>query len=203
MRPQHTLLVLALGAALAGCSSTGESQRFWRGTAESLLPGVQAANRRHAALVRAGAPALAATDEATGRIYALRRATTLAGGESLWLAPDGAGFAFRDGILVATRGTPADLMSADIDELRGRLATGRNGLAKRFHSRLDGEGHPVTESYVCTVTISGDTAREDCAGSESGFVNSYGIVPGTDAVLFSRQHVAGGARAYRFGAEMR
>ncbi|SFE72541.1 YjbF family lipoprotein [Roseivivax sediminis] len=193
-------LAFALSAVLAGCSSTGEPQRFARDTARHLLPFLPIrSDPRYAALVRADAPTRAATEEATERTITLRRASTLPDGAVLWLAPDGAGFTFRGGLLVATRGLGDDLMSTDVSDLAALMSAGEDGLAERFQSRLDGEGQTVLESYVCTVTVSGMRVSEDCTGMTEDFVNTYRIVPESGAVLSSRQHPRAGSGAWRFG----
>ena len=138
-----------------------------------------------------------ATPPAGGAAIELRRAAELSEGGWLWLAPDGSGFTFEDGLLVATRGVGEDLMSSDLSQLRALLRAGRDGTAERFHSTLDGEGRVVLKSYVCEVTFSEVTAREDCAGLDETFVNIYRIVPGMGTVSSSIQRTGKGA--WRFG----
>ncbi len=194
---RRVLSCLALLAALSGCaSSTGEPQWLIRQAATGLLPFLDRTDARYAALVRAGAPARSAVP-AEGPTLELRRAALLPGGGTLWLSPSGSGFTFEDGLLVATRGVGEDLMSSDLTQLRALLRAGRDGTAERFHTTLDGEGQVVLESYVCTVTVRGGTAREDCAGLTRNFVNNYTIAPGTGTVLSSRQRTGQGI--WRFG----
>ncbi|GGB26209.1 hypothetical protein GCM10011324_40000 [Allosediminivita pacifica] len=127
----------------------------------------------------------------------LRQVAVMPDGRSLWLAPDGSGFTFDEGLLVATRGVGNDFMSSDLSQLRALLRSGRDGTAERFHSLLNGEGRIVLRSYVCSVTISGLTAREDCAGLTENFINIYQISPGTGRVLSSRQKAGRGV--WQFG----
>ncbi len=194
---RRMLSCLGLLAVLSGCASTGEPQRLVREATVELLPFLERHDARHDALVRTGAQSRSAALVGEGRVLDLRRLAVLPDGNTLWLAPDGSGFTFDEGLLVATRGVGNDLMSSDLSQLRALLRAGRDGTAERFHSLLDGEGRIVLRSYVCSVTISGQIAREDCAGLSENFINTYQISPGTGRVLSSRQQAGRGI--WQFG----
>ena len=196
---RHALICLTLAAGLAGCASTGEPRWLLSQVAGGLLPFVQSGpDPRYAALEEAGAQTLRAVPEDGPATVVLRRAATLSGGETLWLAPDGSGFTFDEGLLVATRGVGEDLVSADLSQLQRLLQTGQSGTIERFESTLDGEGQIILNSYVCTVTVAPELVREDCSGlTEDGFVNTYRLSNGSGQVISSRQRT--GAGTYRFG----
>ncbi|QPM92569.1 YjbF family lipoprotein [Pseudooceanicola algae] len=185
-------LVLSSALALAGCG-IGEGADTGPGTArdpsflDAFLPwGPDGAvpTARYAALETAGVPVMQVSDLQSGARYPLRRVARSADGVTAWLAPDGSGFSFRNGILVATRGTGDDLMSADVSGLADLLARGQSGRAERFHSRLDGQNQVVLTSYVCDVSRSpaegGIIVSEDCAGAEEGLVNTFLLTPSGD-----------------------
>ena len=183
-------ICLLLLTTLSGCASTGQPQRFWGQVAYGLLPFAERTDPGYAALARSGTPTLHAKPE-SGAPQVLRFAARQAEDETLWVGADGSGFTFKDGILVATRGVGADLMSSDVSQLRELLQAGRSGIAERFHSVLDGQGQVVLKSYVCTVTVRGETGQEDCSGLNETFINTYRIAPGSGSV----QEVAGDAKA--------
>lgn len=198
----RAVFLLALMLAMAGCSSTGEGQRLARDVVARIAPGLLPADPvpRYQRLEQAGAPALTVTHAPTGRRAALRRVGQMADGTVLWLAPDGAGFSFLDGVLVATRGAGADLQGADVSELLALMRSGHSGTAERFHAYLDGTGGIALRSYVCTVTQGVGQVLEDCAGLTGDFINSYQIAPGGGGVLASRQHPGPLSGAFHFDA---
>lgn len=202
-------LVLATLGLAAGCSSDGELQRVSRAASIRLLPTSlwpQDPLPGYAALDRVGAPTMLARRDVgakhSGREMVLRRLGTSPDGTVSWLAPDGSGFAFRHGVLVETRGAGGDLMTADVSQLLALLRSGGSGIAKRFHGSLDGENRLVLHSYVCTVSSisagSGRQVKEDCTGVDEHFVNTYGLAPGSAAVMTSRQHLSEETGSFQF-----
>lgn len=198
-------LVLGAGACLAllaGCSSDGQIQDLNTTVARRWLSDVPATgvspatDPRYLALAEAGAPGMAMTRAETGAQQVLLRLGRSADGDVTWLGADGAGYVFRNGVLVATRGTPNDLMGSDLGQLQVLLAPGSGGRADRFESRLDGQNHVITESFVCTIGSGGaGELLEDCAGAERSFVNAYRM--GSGRVIASRQS-AGPGLTYLF-----
>lgn len=196
---------LALAMALSGCASDGEPQRVTREVAARIFPGVRASlvpTPRYVALEQAGRPAMTVLDEQSSTRSVLRRLSLSQDGLETWLAPDGASFAFRSGVLVATRGAGDTLMAADVSELLSMLSRQAGGTAKRFHTALKGNNALDTTSYVCTVsfqaTEGGRQAIEDCTGVDVAFTNTYRMAP-TGAVLASRQVPVPGGSHFSFG----
>lgn len=181
----RALLPLGLLLSLAGCavplaSSNPADGRFNRAVLRQvgggLLPPAPV-DPRYLALQEAGAPVLRMqADEGAG--VALRRDGPAADGVVRWRAPDGAAIDMRNGVVVASRGTADDLMFSDLAELQARLASGQPGLARRFENRMTTDRTLQLQTYVCTVTRAaspaGPVTREDCAGPDDGFINSYG-----------------------------
>ncbi|WP_158585688.1 YjbF family lipoprotein [Pseudooceanicola sediminis] len=208
---------MVLCALLAGCSSDGELQRVGRATLSDALRAAPVSGDPVPAYQRLPAhPAMGARRESGGAEVILRRRDRSADGVETWIAPDGSGFSFRDGVLIGTRGLGDDLMAADVTDLRARLADGQDGRSERFHSYLTGEGQIEVRSYVCDLTHvlqPRPGLRETCAGVSDSFTNTYFTPPGpttdrtTDrtraeaparSVETSRQYVSAATGALRF-----
>lgn len=193
VRPLSCLIPsLGLCLTLAGCAvplvssnpSDGDFNRAaLRQVAGRLMPPAPV-DARYRALQEAGAPVLS-MQPADGAPVALRRDSRSDDGVTRWRAPDGAAIDIQNGVVVASRGTADDLMFSDLGELQARLASGQPGTARRFENRMTEDRNLELQTYVCTVTPAGPVTREDCAGVENNFVNSYG--PGDR----SRQQVGG------------
>jgi hypothetical protein len=120
-----------------------------------------------------------------------------------WLSPDNISISLAGGVLVATRGLGADLMSAEVGETRRMLAGHemRAGGYPRLHARLDGEHRMQFSSYLCheagrrpeTITLGDETRQtirvtERCTAPDIAFDNSYWLGP--DGLMWkSRQWV--------------
>ena len=72
-------------------------------------------------------------------------------GHQTWDVQVGFTVAFRDGLMVATRGLGGDLMGADVAQVRAALDAG-GGTAIRRQDYLDGQDQVVTETYECTIS---------------------------------------------------
>jgi hypothetical protein len=119
-----------------------------------------------------------------------------------WLSADGMiSLAFQDGVLVASRGLPGDLMSADATATTAALQGGPAQDYPRFMSYLDQSGGTLFRSMVCTMQISGperipvlgletDTLRhdEDCASLTVRATNSYWLT-GDGTAVQTRQWI--------------
>jgi hypothetical protein len=101
-----------------------------------------------------------------------------------WESVDKKTVSFRRGILVATRGIGADLISADVPSPE-TLAAGAGGHSRTYVT-LDGLDRPVRQHFTCNLSVMGpDTVisagksyatrriREDCSGTTGEFVNEY------------------------------
>ena len=155
-----------------------------------------------AGIDRAGRPLLMARLPELGT-QALMRPAGRNGDVVTWAAPDRVSISLAGGVLVATRGLGADLMSAEIAETRAMLAGApmRDPGYARLHGYLDGEHRPQFDSFLCreagrrpeTITLRGMTRQttrvtERCTAPEAGFVNEYWL--GADGLVWkSRQWV--------------
>lgn len=199
------LCLTGLGlAALAGCSGRGldvEGEAF--PAVKPILAARQEALAvpRYLALARADAPGTIAFVEQRGAIDLLRRERVSADGVQSWLSQDGSLFAFRDGMLIATRGLGADLMSADAGASLALIRTRTPGQATRYMSTLDGDHTIEPQVYQCDITDDGpfrlDLTHtvvqtrimvETCYGTRLNFQNLY-WVDGAGEIRQSRQYV--------------
>ncbi len=94
--------------------------------------------------------------------------------------------AFRDGMVIQTRGIGGDLMAADVADAQKAISQG-SGNAVRVHRWLGDEDHVVSRAYYCEystkegvadILVGSYPARhvtEDCAGTHESFINEYWI----------------------------
>ena len=100
-----------------------------------------------------------------------------------WSSLDNKTLSMRDGVVVATRGLGADLMSAAVPQL-AQLRSSQPFT--RSHVTLSGEDKPITSSYFCHPVQNGPKnivvversyatqhITEQCNGPDSGFSNDY------------------------------
>lgn len=103
----------------------------------------------------------------------------------VWRGAAEATFTTRNGLLIATRGTGDDLISADVRGVEAALRNG-GGAYARSYVVLQGNTRGRTLSFDCqlqaagaeTLTLVGqrrDTTRfeESCSGAEGAFRNTY------------------------------
>ncbi|MEL6681258.1 MAG: YjbF family lipoprotein [Pseudomonadota bacterium] len=104
--------------------------------------------------------------------------------------PDGVSFSFRNGMLVATRGLGADLMTADTGASLRAIRAGQGAGVVRIHRYLDGEDQIIVRSFVCTIRRDQNTMlRESCQSPSFAFENTYQIGP-QGGIVGSRQWVS-------------
>lgn len=109
------------------------------------------------------------------------------GNRTTWLSASGPSVTTRNGILVATRGFPRDLMAADVTDVMRALVAG-GGSATRTHDTLSDTDQIVTQTFTCTVSSKGretisilgrqiatEHFDEACQSDRLGFTNSYWI----------------------------
>lgn len=134
---------LALLAVLAGCAAQGPDAAQIRA---GLTP---------EQLARAPGPVLLADLPQAGLAATLQRSATRNGVET-WRTATGQTLAFRDGVLVATRGLGDDLMDADVTgtlaALRGGAESGGAPQHSRLMSFLDGEDRTLFRALLCTMS---------------------------------------------------
>ena len=96
------------------------------------------------------------------------------------------GVLMNGGVVVSTRGFGNDLLMADISGFRTALAT--RGQYTRVHRLLGAENQTIIQSYTCQISVSGQTAKESCAGASGEFQNSYALAS-NGRIQSSRQWV--------------
>lgn len=116
------------------------------------------------------------------------------------------------GVLTATRGLGADLLSADVSRTARLIRQRQTGSAPRSMTFLNGEGTTTTLSFNCEVLPrqqqvfeSGQIKRqaqvvtESCKSDSYEFTNSY-MVDGGGKILSARQwlHPLGGTVLFQF-----
>lgn len=186
LRAWPLVLALALSACGTDTDETAGS-RAWLAFAQQSLgsdaPAQPQAGLTRAALARVVTPVDLVTLERAGVSGLIARIGTN-GGVETWSSADDRTVSFRNGLLVATRGLGADLMSADVPPL-SRIAAGQ-GSHGRTHVTLSGDEQPIRATYSCVLTTIGPETvviversmtlrhvQETCAGRGESFVNDY------------------------------
>lgn len=111
---------------------------------------------------------------------------------------------FRQGMLVATRGTGDDLMSADTAAVAALIHARRSGEASHLYRHLDGEGIERALAMRCTIRPAGaqefpfagrswSTIRIDerCAAGSQVVTNNYWVAA-DGTIAMSRQWISPG-----------
>jgi hypothetical protein len=217
------LPALAFAVLLSGCGNDRDAFDF-QGPIKSYLAGVK--ERRSgvptlATLAPAGQAALRAVLQEDGQPIYLVGHPTLKylklmapygqnGAVQTWASEQYETVSLRDGMLVASRGFGADLMSS-AGPSAAQIAAGR-GTTRRSQYYLDGADQSRRFDYTCTLSTLGSetitvlakaySARkiaEVCSGPYDGFTNEYWfdqsqnirqsrqmIAPGVDNLLLQR-----------------
>ncbi len=136
-----------------------------------------------AALQAAGKPILRLTVEATGTTTFLAP-VGLNRGVTTWSSNERVTLSGRDGVLQASRGFGADLMSAKVPSA-SQIRNGSGGH-DRVHVYLDGGDQTQVFTFTCTlapvgserITVMGlsfvtSHVRETCTGTAGAFTNDY------------------------------
>lgn len=209
---KNVLSIVAAAALLAGCGPLNENS-----AAKGFLAVAKARLSGDAAAAAGAAPAPVLTraqaDAAPGQFLLV----TAYGGASVaamvpvstngiratWLSADNVTVTTENGVIVATRGFPRDLMAADIRGVREAIAAG-GGSAVRAHETLSDIDQISQQVLQCSIARAGgelvqilgksfQTQRidETCEGESVAFTNTYWL--GADgAIRKSRQAVAPG-----------
>lgn len=123
------------------------------------------------------------------------------GDVSTFTTPDGVSFAFESGMLVATRGLGADLMTADVGQSLHALSAGGGAGVVRIHRYLDGDEQIMIRSFVCDIRRdAGGIWRERCSGPLLEFENTYQIA--ADGTLVGSRQWISPLRGYLTVADM-
>lgn len=142
------------------------------------------------------APILVVTAETLGVVAVIGPLTTH-GDESVWYSADGKSVAFRDGLIVGTRGLDGDLESAaepDIRHARGEVV--------RDHWYRGANEAIVRHRFFCEITDKGPAdaqvldqiyrtrlIEETCQGGGVSFTNAYWI-GASGEIRLSRQWIS-------------
>lgn len=171
-----TILTLALTVSIAACTPKGQPP-----DPRALLTSGQ---------IRAlNQPLLLSKIEDLGggtMIIAGRRA-----GVVTWRTTDFVNVSYRDGLLIATRGLPGDLMSADVSGTRAALTGGPVQDYPRFATYLGPDDETLFRSFRCNMTNAGSDPvisfgrrfpatlmRETCFSTGLQVENRYWVAPG-------------------------
>ncbi|MFO6465135.1 YjbF family lipoprotein [Jannaschia sp. KMU-145] len=130
------------------------------------------------------APTLLVQVEGTGGV-SLPQRITVNGATETYLTEDDSTLAFRDGMLVGTRGIGFDLMAADVAEASAAIRAGRTTRITRTMSWLDGTGAIVRRGFTCGIQPVGGRITETCNAIGLAFENDYVIRGGN--IVASRQ----------------
>ena len=201
--------LLALSLALASCGNdpdaftaarafkSGVTERFKTARpAKSALPPRQITR---ADLSQILTPVQLVTIEKTGQQAVIALVASNQGVET-WSSVDKVTVSFRNGVIVATRGLGADLMSGNAPT--GNALQGGSGRYGRARVVLDGLDQAIRTTYACATTrVSGETieiveinyqtshVKEVCTAPGSEFENEYWI-DGTQRIRKSRQWIS-------------
>ncbi|MBS1302333.1 YjbF family lipoprotein [Loktanella sp. SALINAS62] len=118
-----------------------------------------------------------------------------------WISEDSVSIVTENGIVIATRGFPRDLMAASVIESRRALAAG-GGTAERTHETLSDMDQISTEVLQCSINFIGtetisiverplSTQRyeENCENENISFSNTYWLNESGEIVR-SRQAIS-------------
>lgn len=190
--------------ALAGCGNRPDSptmvRDIVRGYTATPTPPKPMPEVTQAMLARQKTPLIAATIEKTEG-QALMPLAGRSAGVDTFVTGDGSTLAFREGVLVATRGLRgADLMSADAPS-RATIARG-TGQVSREMFFIDGDNQSYGVRFLCDLSNIGQenlviaerniaTRRvsESCRSDEIAFENTYWIED-SGAIRASRQWIS-------------
>ena len=109
------------------------------------------------------------------------------GNRVTWISADGLSITTQNGVMVASRGFPRDLMAADVGGTMQALIAG-GGAATRVHETLSDTDQIVTQRFACTVASQGretigilgrqigtEVFAEECRSDRLSFTNRYWI----------------------------
>jgi hypothetical protein len=122
-----------------------------------------------------------------GSLVAAMAAAATNGNRVTFLSAGGLSVTTQNGVIVATRGFPRDLMAADVDGVM-RALIGGGGSATRTHQILSDTDQIETLTFTCTVLSQGQETigilgrqivterfNEACQSDLLAFTNSYWI----------------------------
>ena len=214
---KSTLIIpLALMALLAACSSDKQKPtlpKIMYSAAKTMLakkPDPAKARRAVEALSREqltglGSNPVILVDIEISQQYASLFQISENNGTAVFISGDQKTLSFSKGLLSATRGLGADLMSLDMTQSRAALQSRTTGprQTRRIHRMLDGEGIMRATNYDCTLrplgterlvsihkTFTLSHVQETCRaqGQQAvAYTNDYWLDPRTKVIWKSRQ----------------
>ena len=189
-----TILACACALAVTACGPLNEGN-----VAAGALKAVQARLGGAAPTPAPAAPVLTPAQVAAnpggfmvmnaynGTLVTALAAATQNGDRTTFLSPDGLSVTTQNGVMVASRGFPRDLMAADVDGTMQALIAER-GTATRIHETLSGTDQIVRQTFACTVASQGretigimgrqvgtEVFAETCQSDRLAFTNRYWI----------------------------
>ena len=121
------------------------------------------------------------------------------GAYSTWGSPDRRTISEKNGVVTATRGLGADLMSAEVSNSLALIVNRRSGNASRTHVYLNGENQEQIMQLTCSIKVLGAESiaigeisgtvtvlDEECSGPNVAFENTYKVTP-SGRIVQSRQ----------------
>ncbi|WP_264212283.1 YjbF family lipoprotein [Leisingera thetidis] len=109
-------------------------------------------------------------------------------GVQTWLSADGASITLEEGFLTSAKGFGSGLAASDAGQSRDLVLAGREGVAERFHSFLNGNDQIELHAYKCEVErlgtediflrglpVATDKLEERCHGVAESFTNTYWV----------------------------
>ncbi len=191
MKFRTGLAFAAVVGAVVGCGSTDDRKNFSpvRDVIARVLQERQAGQKP-----TTPGPYLLMTRLVNGSVTALTP-FEVDGAVTTWASNSGAQLITRDGLLIATRGFGADLMSAGAPSLASLIGGGA-GYARSYHM-LDGNDTPERLSFNCTTSagaaqgVAGASRRvtEACQGEAGRITNEYWVSP-SGKLVKSKQFVS-------------
>jgi hypothetical protein len=193
VRPEPSALATAVGTAAKGALARAQSLR---GGGEQTA----AKPKTREDIEKFGVPIIRAQIASLGTDI-LMTPTDTKGDVVTWSTSDGTTFAFRQGVLIQTRGLGPDLMSAEAPSVAQLLTDG--GTHPRRYFFLGADDITTRRSYDCTVTVVGKEVieifgtshrvtrvSEECSRPQGSITNDFWIEGQT--VRKSRQLLSGG-----------
>jgi hypothetical protein len=184
MKIRTSLMLACLAFAVSACGNTDDRKNFSpvRDIVQRVLLERQAGQKP-----ATPGPYLSMTRLVNGAVITLTP-LDVDGSVITWKSNSGAQLITRDGLLIATRGFGADLMSADAPSL-ATLLGGKAAYNRSYHM-LDGTDTPVRLYFSCTTSaaaaqgVAGASRRivEECQGEAGRITNEYWVSPSRKVV---------------------
>lgn len=152
------LTVAACGSDSDSATNTDILRTFAASAIGTVKPeGPPAEQMTRARLAEILTPVMLVAIDKTGQEALIAEIETN-GGVATWSSVDDITISLRNGVIVATRGFGADLMSAAVPNITRNSAGG--SPYSRIHVLLNGEDQPVRTAFSCTLQNAGLKAVE-------------------------------------------